>query len=143
MVLRVLAPHGEPRPAAAPAHAGATAEHVAEEIAERADILEARRGVILRALGPAGIFAVIALLRPLLAARIDLAAVVFSALLGILEDRIGVGDLLELLLGRRVAGIEIGVQLLGELAVGLGNVVGARGLRHAKNGIEILCHRPI
>ena len=98
---------------------------------------------VARALIAAGIFAIIALLRPLLAARVDLAAVVAPALLLIADDVIGGGDLLELLLGRLVARIEVGVQLLGELAIGLGDVGGAGGLRHAKYGIEIVCHLPV
>ena len=83
------------------------------------------------------------LLRMLLPAGIDLAPIVLGALILVVEDRISVGDLLELFLGLRVAGIEVRMQLLGELAVGLGNTAGVRRLRHTKNGIKILCHRPI
>ena len=139
-ILRVLPAHREAPPASAAAHAAPLAEQIAEQIAERADILVARGRAIARALLAAGIFAVIALLRPLLAARVDLAAVVAPALLLIADDVVGGGDLLELLLGRLVARIEVGVQLLGELAIGLGDVGGAGGLRHAKYGIGIVCH---
>jgi hypothetical protein len=54
-----------------------------------------------------------------------------------------VGDFLEPVFSRLVPRIEIRVQLLGELAVSLGDFTGLRGLGHAKFGIEILCHRPI
>jgi hypothetical protein len=45
--------------------------------------------------------------------------VVPGALLGIVEDLVGLGDLLELLLGRLVAGVPIRVVLEGEFSVGL------------------------
>ena len=32
------------------------------------------------------------------------------------------------------------MQLLGELAIGLGDVLGLRGPRHAESGVEIVCH---
>ena len=139
-ILRVLPAHREAPPASASAHATPLAEQIAEQIAERADVLIARGRAVARALLAAGIFTVIALLRPLLAARVDLAAVVAPALLLIADDVVGGGDLLELLLGRLVARIEVGVQLLGELAIGLGDIGGAGGLRHAKYGIGIVCH---
>ena len=69
------------------------AEQIAEQIAEAANVLEARSRAIARAVLAAGIFAVIALLRPLLAARVDLAAVVAAALLLVADDVVGGGDL--------------------------------------------------
>ena len=62
------------------------------------------------------------------AAREDrAAAVVLLALLGIRQDVVGLGDLLEALLGRGVPRVAVRVVLARELAVGLLDVVG-RGL---------------
>jgi len=142
--LRVLSAHREPRPAApSPRRAAAAPEQIAEQIAELANILEARRRAIARAVIAAGIFAVIALLRLLLARRVDLAAVEAPALLLVADDVVGGGDRLELLLGRLVARIEVGMQLLGELAIGLGDVGLRRGLGHAEDGIRVFCHLAI
>ena len=142
-VLRVLPAQGVAPPAGTPARASPLAEQIAEEIAEGADILVARGRAIARALLAAGIFAVVALLRRLLAGGVDLAAVVAAALLLVAEDAIGRRDLLELLLGRLVAGVEVRMQLLGELAIGLGDVLGLGGLGDADYGIEVFCHRSI
>ena len=59
-----------------------------------------------------------ALLRPLGAARVDLAAVEARALLRVGEQRVGGGDGLEALLRVLFAGIEVGMKALGQLAVG-------------------------
>ncbi len=142
-IMRILPAHGEAPPAGASPRPSPLAEQIAEQIAEGADILEARGRAIARALLAAGIFAVITLLRRFLAGCVDLAAVVAPALLLVADDAVGGRDLLELLLGRLVARIEVGVQLLGELAIGLGDVLRLRGLRHAKYRIEILCHLSI
>ena len=142
-ILRILPAHGEAPPSGAAAHPSPLAEQIAEQIAEGADVLVARSRTIARALLTAGIFAIIALLRRLLAGCVDLAAVVAPALLLVLEDVVGRGDVLEPLLSRLVAGIEVGMKLLGKLAIGLGDVRGLRGLRDAKDGIEIFCHRQI
>ena len=131
-ILRILPAHGEALTAGA-ARPASPAEQIAEQIGEAAEILVARGRAIARAVLAAGIFAVVALLRPLLPACVDLAGVVAPALLGIAENVVGGGDLLELLLGRLVPGIEVGVQLLGELAVGLDDVLGLRGARHAES----------
>src|SRR4029078_5451677 len=113
--------HREAPPSGAAASGPAPlAEQIAEQIAECANVLVARGRAIARALLAAGIFAVVALLPPLLATGVDLAAVVTPALLLVADDVVSGRDLLELLLGRLVARIEIGVQLLGQLAVGLG-----------------------
>ena len=56
---------------------------------------------------------------------------------GIAEKIIGGGDLLELLLGGRVAGIEVWVQLFGELAIGFLNLVGGCAARNAQHLIRI------
>ena len=60
--------------------------------------------------------------------RLDQAAklVVFLALFGVGEDSVGLGHLLEALLGRRVAGVGVGVVLLGELAIGAFDLIAAR-----------------
>ena len=85
-------------------------------------------------------FAVIMLLRPRLPACVDLAEIEAPPLLGVAENVVSGGDLLEFLFGRLVAGIEVGVQLLGEVAVSLGDVLRLGGPGHAENGIEIVCH---
>jgi len=51
---------------------------------------------------PAGIFAVVPRFRTLVTARIDLATIVLAALVRVVQDRIGVADLLELVLSRLV-----------------------------------------
>src|SRR4029077_17162632 len=140
-ILRILSAHGEALTASRAA-ALSPSEQIAEQIGELADILEAGASMVTRAFRPAGEIAIILLLRPLLPARIDLAAVIAPALLRIVQDRIGGGDLLELLLGRLVARIEIGVQLLGELTIGLGDVRRASCLGHTESGIQIVCHLP-
>ena len=53
------------------------------------------------------------------------AAVVLLALLGVAEHVVGLGDLLEALLGLLVAGVAVGVVLARELAVGLLDLLGA------------------
>src|SRR6185312_8851582 len=143
-ILCVVPAHREAPPSGAAASGPAPlAEQIAEQIAEGANVLVARGRAIARALIAASIFAVVALLRPLLAAGVDLAAVVAPALLLVADDVVSGGDLLELLFGRLVARIEIGVQLLGELAIGLGDVGAAGRLRHAQDGIGIVCHLSI
>ena len=62
------------------------------------------------------------LLRPLGTRRADLAIVEPFTLLGIAQQIVGAGDLLEFLLGRLVTGIEIRVQLFCQLSVCLLNV---------------------
>ena len=79
---------------------------------------------------------------PRLAGRVDLAAVELLALLGIADDLVGRRHLLEpLFRGGAIGRIEVGVQLLGELAIGAADVVLARGARHAQNQIGIFGHR--
>src|SRR5438132_531064 len=62
--------------------------------------------------------------RPLGAAFVDLAAIVAGALLRIRQDVVGGRDRLEARLGGRLSRVQIGVKLLGELAVGLADLVG-------------------
>ncbi len=79
---------------------------------------------------------------PRLAGGVDLAAVELLALLGIADDLVGRRHLLEALLRRGAIGrIEVGMQLLGELAIGAADVVLARSARHAQNHVGIFGHR--
>ena len=79
--------------------------------------------------------------RHFLAGRVDLAGIEAAALLGIRQDLVGLRDFLELGLGRLVAGVEVGMVLLGELAERLADVVVGGGLGHAKDGIGIAHNR--
>src|SRR5262249_44775516 len=53
---------------------------------------------------------------------------------------VGGGDLLELGLGRLVAGVAVGVVLPGQLAVGLGDVGLAGGAAHPEDIVQVLRH---
>ena len=128
----ILAAHGEAATAAG-ASRPAFPEQIAEQVRERADVLKTRGRAVSRRVFAAGVFPVVALLRPLLAAGVDLAEIETAALVRVAQDVIGRGDLLELLLGGLIAGIEVRMQLLGELAVSLGDVLGSCGLRDAEN----------
>ena len=73
----------------------------------------------------AGVIAVEATLEGgFLAAGIDLALVEALTLLGVAENAVGLRYLLELLFDRLVAGIDVRMQLLGQLAVGALDVLG-------------------
>ena len=92
--------------------------------------------------GMAGFARVVAIVagvrRRLLRSRgVDLAGVEPSPLVRIREQIVGGGDLLELLLRPLVAGVEVRVKLLGELPVGLADIVGSRGLGDAKNLVRV------
>src|SRR5215470_19387891 len=87
--------------------------------------------------GAGGKIAVEALARPLGAARVDLAAIEARALVRIGEEIVGRRHLLELLLGLLVAGVEVGMQLLRQLPIGLANVVGRGGLLDAQRLVGI------
>jgi hypothetical protein len=64
-------------------------------------------------------------------------AVVLLALLGIGEHRVGLADLLELRLGLLVAGVDVGVVLAGELAVGGLDVLFGRGAADAEHRVIV------
>ncbi len=64
-------------------------------------------------------------------------AIVARALVGVGQDRVGLGRFLELLLGGLVAGIAIGVVLQRELAVGALDVLVARVARDAQDGVVV------
>ena len=83
---------------------------------------------------------VVALAWPLVAGGIDLAAVEAPTLLGIAHQVIGRGDLLELLLGLTISGIEVRMQFLCQRPVGLADLVLRRLAFHAQDGIRILAH---
>ena len=73
------------------------------------------------------------------AARDHLAnLVVLLALLGITENVVRGRDLLEALLGRDVAGIRVGVVLLGELPVRALDVLVRRARLEAEHAVEVL-----
>ena len=67
------------------------------------------------------------------------AEVVHPALLGVGEHLVGAGDLLELLLRRRV-GVDVGVQLAGEPAVGLLDHVTVGVARDPEGLVQVLTH---
>ena len=79
-----------------------------------------------------GEIAIVALLRPLGPAGVDLAGVEALALFLVAEQAVGGGDLLELVFLGLVAGIEIGVVFLGELPIGLLDIGGGSGWRDAE-----------
>src|SRR6185312_1297099 len=70
----------------------------------------------------------------------DLAAVVARALLRVGQQLIGRGHLLELLLDRALAGVEIGMELLGKPTIGALQLVLRGRSRQAQHGIRISHH---
>src|SRR6266704_1940766 len=64
--------------------------------------------------------------------------VVLGPLLGIGEHAVGPPDLLETLLGGLVAVVGVRVELLGELPIGLLDVLGRSVLGHSQDGVEVL-----
>ncbi len=129
-----------------PAHAQIAPVSTAKNL--RQDVVG--RGHIGKAVGagiavpcPAGVIAVEAARRPLGTGGIDLALVVARALLGVADQIVGGRDILELLLRRLVAGVEIGMQLLGERAVGLADVLGGGILGDTQDLVGIGTHSPI
>ena len=75
--------------------------------------------------------------------RIGAEHVVAAAPLGVAQGLIGDCDLLEAGLGLRVAGLGIGVQLAGELAVGALQLVFGSRSGHPEQLVEVLGHRHI
>src|SRR3546814_19148047 len=75
-----------------------------------------------------------------LSRRVVVAAVERGARLGVGQDVVGGGDLLELLLDLLVAWVEIRVKLLRQLAIRLLDLVGAGGPRDAQGLIGVF-HR--
>jgi hypothetical protein len=66
-------------------------------------------------------------------------AIVGGALVGITQDVVRLGDLLELLFGLLRPVVAVGVPLHRELAIRLLDFVVGRGVRDAENGV-IVCH---
>ena len=56
------------------------------------------------------------------------------------EQVVGLVDLVHFLCARSVAGMEVGVVLLGKAAIGLLDLVLARAMRYAEHLIRITCH---
>jgi hypothetical protein len=83
---------------------------------------------------------VVLILRPLLSAGVDLAAIVLAALARVRKDLVGGGDLREALGDVRLVGIEVGMQLLGETPVVALDVVLAGVAADAEGGIEVLAN---
>ncbi len=110
-----------------PAHveAAATAtlaEHLGEDAAHVDERVMTGRMLILAATA-ARLIAIEAARRRFLARAVDLARIETPTLLGIGENFVGLTDLLELGFSCLVAGIEVGVMFLGELAERLADVV--------------------
>ena len=59
--------------------------------------------------------------------------VIGGALVGVLQDLIGLAEFLEFVLGRVVAGIAVGMMFLGERAIGDLHLLGGAGARNAKD----------
>ncbi len=68
------------------------------------------------------------------------AQVIHLALLRIGEHLVGLGDLLESLLERRIR-VHIGMQFPGEPAVGLLDLLGSRVTADAEYPVIVVCHR--
>ena len=129
-------PEGPAEPeAAGPAPASAAAEELADDVLETAEIAApaeaagARPGLPPEAAGDP--------LPPLL---VDLAAIVAGPLVAIAENLVGGGDALEHPFGRPVAGVEIGMVLLGEAPVGGADLRVAGGSGDAQNVVETVGH---
>ena len=60
--------------------------------------------------------------------------------LRVFEQVVGLVDLVHFLCARSVAGMEVGVVLLGKAAIGLLDLVLARAMRYAEHLIRITCH---
>src|SRR5665213_42275 len=70
-------------------------------------------------------------------------AVIGRALLFVLEDIVGLADVLEALLGLLVARMAVRVAIHGDLAIGLFQRIGRGAFRHAEELVEILLRHPI
>src|SRR5699024_10518112 len=107
-------PH--PRPSGA-----ATGEHAAEQVLEPSGPATARAGG-----------------EPWPASGHGAQGVVLLALLLIGEHRVGLSDLLELLLRSLIPGVLVGMPLAGKFAVGLLHLRRVGVLGHPERGIEVL-----
>ena len=123
LAAHVAAPAGPP--------ASAAAEHVLEDVAEHGAEIETLRAVEAAGAGARAHAAV---------EGGRSVAVIGRALVGILQDVVGVIEFLELLLGVLVAGIAIGVILHRELAIRLLQVVRARRPAASQLLVKVLRH---
>src|SRR5690606_17910549 len=123
--------------------AATAAEEAAEQVAETAAGLVAEQVVDVEATaGPAPAAATEAAGESAEAPGDAAHLVVLLAALGVADDVVGLGDLLEPLVLGSVAGVGVGVVLPGELAIGLLDLVGAGVLLHAERLVEVLA-RPV
>ena len=76
-----------------------------------------------------------------LACFVDLARVERAALLGIVQERVSGGDILEPVLGFLVARIEVRMVLFRKLLVRLANVLPGRGFLHAERLVGVSHNR--
>src|SRR5262249_50909549 len=135
-VMRIGAAHAQVGVAAA-------AEDLRQDIVALAEIRIARVAAVTLRRGAVGKVAIVALARPLVARGVDLAAVKSRALVGVADQVVRRRHCLELVLGLLVAGVEVGMQLLRQPAIGLLNVVLRRVLLDAKDLIGIGAQRPL
>src|SRR5271165_5207561 len=96
-------------------------------------------GALVRVSRAAGVLAIIAALRGRLFGPrgVDLAGVVAAALVRIGQELVGGRNLLEPLLGVLVARVEVRMQLLGELTIGLADLLGGRRLGDAEDLVGV------
>jgi hypothetical protein len=120
--LDVRAPGRAGGAAAAPAAERAAAEEGLEHVVDAAEPerVAGAAGGGRRALGAEGVVAL--------------------PLLGVAQDLVGGGDLLELGLGLGVAVARVGMQLAGEAAVGAFDLVLRGAARHAEEVVVVVCH---
>ena len=123
------APRRGPTPDAAPPPRppAPRAEHLAEQVAEAAGVgvVHVEREAARAAAGAAH--------------RAEPADLVVLGALGLVTEHVvGGRHRLEALLGRGVAGVLVGVQLAGQLAVGLGDLLGRRRLGDAEDLVVVL-----
>ena len=114
------------------------AQEVGEEVVPLGEVGVAPLALV-RMSGAARIFAIVpALRRRFFGPRgVDLAGVVAASLFRVRQQVVGGRNLLEPLLGMLVARIEVRVQLLGELPVGLADILRARRFGDAEDFIGV------
>ncbi len=118
----------------APRLFGGATQELGEHVVALGEVAVGRMALVGMA-ALAGVVAIVArvrrrLLRP---RGVNLAGVEPPAFLWVREQIVGDAYLFEPLLGLLVAGIEVRVQLLGQLSVSRANLVGRSGLGDAKN----------